>query len=440
MNTIDHIGGTHVNQGALWRAKKVMPPKQASSIQWFGLRTCHYAALLSFLPFSVLYLPVYTNDTAGVMTARDITLFVVWCTTVTILVSKRSLSLREHHCIQLCALALLPAFLGILASVSYDSASPLMRDFFQLTKRFGGSSILTIAVFQCTDRQRTLLAKTAVIALFIMDLVPLTPIYNWFLLPQSVNGGIVHMGFIEDRNAGLLGNPNEFGVVAFLALAIALGGITGRSAWLWKLFASTLAIYAVVSSASRGAMAALMCAGLFLVVNARLSLVKQVAIALAFFILIWAGFEFSDTYKNRMTNALSGDTSDVNFVARLDAQEIAIITSVHYPLGVGLTNIAPATEQYSANSLFGLTSSVGTSDSIFLDYLLATGVGGLACIVLVFRLAWSLVSTKVSSKQCVYLQAGVIGIAVASLSMLSPASVFASPFFFVLLGLHPSRK
>jgi hypothetical protein len=393
----------------------------------------HLGVLALFLPLSIVYLPIYSSEGAGVLTARDVALAVVWCTTTVILFGRQKLNRRGYACLWLCLFALLPGFLGMLSSFSYDSSSPLLGDFLIHMKRFGGPSVLAIAVSFLNERQKSLLAKVAVLALVLAVLLPFTPLGQ--SLSQDANSGGAQVG-VQTRNSGIIFNPNEFGVLAVVSLAIALGGVAGRGAWAWKTAAFAAAAFAVVSSASRAGMAALLCGGLLVIIRSKKSALMRVAVAALLAIPIFIGMRFSDSYQSRMASAVDGENMDLSFIARLDAQWIAINTGVHNPLGVGFINMPTATARYSDASLFGIVTEVNGSDSLYVDYFSATGIAGLACIVATFWIAWRLLSPQDGRTRNLYLQAGLAGVALAALSNVCPASAFTAPFFFVLVGLY----
>jgi hypothetical protein len=328
----------------------------------------------------------------------------------------------------------MPAFLCIFSSINYDPHSPLLRDFLVCIKRFGGPSVLTIAASLSTEKDKSLLAKAAVVALLLAALLPLTPIAQYLPTPPDINTGRHHE---EIRNSGVIFNPNEFAAVAVLVLAIALGGIAGRRAGVWKVAAIGATAYVIVSSGSRGAMAAFFAGAVFLIVKAKTSAMARVAIFAVIALMIGMGLQLSESFKARMGSAVARESADESFTTRLDMQWIGITTGIHNPLGVGIVNAETATSRYSRASIFGLVGATGATDSIYVDYFLETGFAGLSCILLTFWLAWRLVSTKGSGSQGVYLQAGVLAAAVMGFSALSPAAVSVAPFFFLLVGLHP---
>jgi len=358
------------------RTEQAAPSTHGSSSR--AIVNLHFCVLALFLPLSIVYLPVYSSPGAGVLTARDVALAVVWCTTTIVLLGKRTLNRQGYACIWLCVFALLPGFLGLLSSFSYDSNSPLLGDFLMHLKRFGGPSVLAMAVSFLNEREKSLLARTAVLAFVLAVTLPFTPLVQ--SLPQAPNASGAGAA-AENRNSGTIFNPNEFGELAVVSLSIALGAVTGRGAWAWKAAAFGAAAFAVVSSASRAGMAALLCGSLLVVIRSRKSTLMRVAVAALMATLILVGTRFSDSYNSRMASAVDGENMDLSLVGRLDAQWIAINTGIHNPLGVGFINMPTATALYSDASPFGIVTEVNGSDSLYIDFFSATGIAGLACIV-----------------------------------------------------------
>ena len=79
--------------------------------------------------------------------------------------------------------------------------------------------------------------------------------------------------------------------------------------------------------------------------------------------------------------------------------------------------------------------AVTGSDNIYVDFLLGSGIEGLAFLLLCFGTCWRLTTTlSVTSATIVYRSAVVFTLS-AGLATIAPASTFVAPFFFALVGV-----
>jgi hypothetical protein len=403
----------------------------------------HGLLLIIVLPISVIYLPVYTMSNAGTLTLLDSILGLLWVTTMVRVARSRKLSHQQRLGAWLCLAAMLPALFAPFSAFSFRASSPLLAEGLTHIKRFGGPSIVTLALLMCGERLKRKVAKAAVVAALIMFILPLTPLSALLIKPMSLSADADSQYTSDNlfesvgRNSGTIFNPNDFGEIGVLVPFMAIAGINGRRAWLWRVVSIPTAAMIVFTSASRAAMVALICGTLYVLMRSQGSLVKRTLIAASIVIVILAGLLLFPSYKTRMQQAADHSSGDDNAAARVDAQIMAVSAWRHNPLGVGFLNFPAATAPYRDESMFGIVAAVDTSDSIYCDYLLGTGLPGLLAIILCFWLGLRIVREHAVCSGDVCLRAGILAAAIAAMAALSPASVFTAPFFFALIGICP---
>jgi O-antigen ligase len=395
----------------------------------------HRLLLYLLLPLSVTYVPITTQAGLGTLTVRDLVLAALWATTLSLFVDKclthHALTKQYRRAFLILVLANLPALLGVISSLSFDSSTPVLGDACAHLKRFGGPSIITLGLLLAGDAAKYRMAKIATLCLLLLVIVP-----------HNFSGGAMQQFQTEDtsseeeRSSGLLTNPNDFGDVG-VTVAFIVAGVMGRRSQYWTWATIALAAYVIISSASRSAMSAALVAVLFLLFKSRMSLGKKIGLAALTAIIVFGGLHYSGVYRERVTSALSAENPDSSFMARVDAQKISFIAWLHHPLGVGFANMPAATSEFSSDSSY--VYAVNGSDSIYFDFLLATGLVGLSCILGCFVVGGKLISGRWRNNSHDYLVAGLIASATFGLVTVSPASVFVSPFFFALLGSAPTK-
>jgi hypothetical protein len=92
-----------------------------------------------------------------------------------------------------------------------------------------------------------------------------------------------------------------------------------------------------------------------------------------------------------------------------------------------------ATSEFSQNAQ-SFTAVTG-SDSMYFDFLVATGAPGFLCVILCFRNCWRLADFRRLPVEATYLRAGMVAAFVFGIASFAPASVFVAPFFFTVAGL-----
>lgn len=400
------------------------------------------AFALCLLPLStVLYFPLVKVGGSGTVTFNDAWLIVIWVLTSSLLLAKSKLTRNETRALYISGLSILPCFLGVVGALTYDASSPVRSQFFMQFKYLGEASIATVSLLLCSESQKQRVAKCAVLAGILLVVIPLTPVADWLPKPDNVIE-------FEGRYTGTIFNPNDFAAISVFVMCIALGGVRGRWAWLWKGLALAVAGGAIVSSASRAAVVAVFVVVVWTAKNSRASVARKGAIFAALAIAVGSSLLLVSSYRNRMDSAFGSKTVDDNFAGRVDAQIITTNTALHYPLGVGIVNFPVATQEFNSNSLFNNVDLVYTSDSLYCDYFLGSGLAGLLAVLALFVLAWRIIGSNYDKHGRVYLQAGLLGAAAIALASLTPATAFASPFFFLLIGMStgvtnmpsPSRK
>jgi hypothetical protein len=311
-----------------------------------------------------------------------------------------------------------------------------MSDVMQHAKRFGLPAIIPLAILMSPARLLAPIRISAIASLLIMVLTPFTPLAS--LLPTIDEGKDWFVTNAETRQFGSLFNPNDYAYVAILATLIGLshGAIGRRGVSRQNVYAGVgvvAGLVAVITSASRSGMIAALVAVCYLIFRSRFAAVKRLTIIGILTAAALIGWQLSSAYQSRMSTTLEQRMSDPGAASRLEAQSVAMVTWLHYPLGVGFSNMATATAPFSQNAEF--FSEVGGSDSVYIDFLLATGVFGLSCIVLCFRTCWKLGEFRQSAVEAAFLRAGMLAAFCFGLAAIAPASYPVAPFFFTLVGL-----
>lgn len=390
--------------------------------------------VLCILPIStVLYIPLVRVGDTGTVTFNDIWLVLIWGLTGALVLAKKGLTRRDMRGLCISLLAILPCWLGVIGALTYNPSSHLRAQFFVQFKYFGEASIVVTSLLLCSEVQKRRVAKCAVLAGAILILVPVTPMAAWLPRPDTVN-------LFEGRYMGTIFNPNDFAAITVLILCITFGSIQGRFAWLWKALGVAIASIGVVSSGSRAALVGLFVVVLWATVRNRVPITRKAVVIAVLAVSVGVSLATISSYRERIDSAFASKTVDQNFAARLDAQFITTAAALHHPLGVGFVNFPSATQEFNSTSFFETVDLVYTSDSLYCDYFLASGLVGLIAVLLCFTNAWLLVSDTSDKSERIYLQSGVLAIATIALSSLTPATAFSSPFFFILIGMSSARR
>jgi O-Antigen ligase len=316
--------------------------------------------------------------------------------------------------------------------VIFDSQSPLFGDIMRHVKRFGFPAVIPLAMLMSPARRLPRIRVAVIASLLLMVLIPRTPLMA--LLPISSNTVDLSGGAGGDaRASGSLSNPNEYAYVSLLAAFVGLSHAVGmrgnrRSRRLWATLAVVAGLTGIVTSASRSGMAAALVAVAYILFHSKLSHLKKLGTVVVLAAAMLIGWRASAVYQDRMTTAMEERSQDANFAGRVKAQSDAFRAWLNYPFGVGFVNFATA-----INSETPATG--GGSDSIYFDFLLATGAPGFLCIVFCFRNCWKMGDLRQVPVEMTYLKAGMIAAFVFGMASVSPASAFVAPFFFTLVGL-----
>lgn len=417
-----------------WRSASACAPRRP--IPESPLATLHGLLLMLALPFAVLWIPLVRAPGLGTLTISDCVLLLLWGTTLLHLGTKLRKTSSENRALHIAAYAFAPALFGCLGALLFDSRSLLAVDFLQHAKRFGLPSIIPLAMLMSPAKLASRIRVVAIASLLTMVLIPFTPLADML----SVNDVKTNTsgGGRDLRGTGSLSNPNDFGYVALLGALIALSHAAGwRRKAFWRSSLATLAVSAgimgVVTSASRSAMAAALAAAVYLVFHSKISFAKKLSILGILITAMLIGWQVSSVYQDRMGMTIEQNFLEPSTFARIEAQSVAFRTWFHHPLGVGFSNIPTATSEFSQNAQ-SFTAVTG-ADSIYFDFLVATGALGFLCLILCFRNCWRLADFRRTPVEATYLKAGMLAAFCFGLATVSPASYSVAPFFFTVAGL-----
>jgi O-antigen ligase len=180
-------------------------------------------------------------------------------------------------------------------------------------------------------------------------------------------------------------------------------------------------------------MAAALVAAAYLLSQSHFNFKSRVNFVVVLITAMLIGWHFSEVYQDRMSLALEQKTKEPNVLGRVEAQGVAFETWLRHPFGVGFSNLPTATREFS-KSAQSFTEVAG-SDSIYFDFLLATGAPGLLCVILCFRSCWKLADLRRVPDSAVYLKAGMVAAFVFGTAAIAPATYCVAPFFFTVAGL-----
>jgi len=396
----------------------------------------HRLLLTLVLPFTVLWIPLVRNPGLGTLTILDCVLLLIWGTTLLYLGTQPRRCSSQNQAIRIAVYAFAPALFGCLGAVLFDSQSRLTPEILQHAKRFGLPGIIPLAMLMSPAKMVPRIRVVAIASLLTMVLIPFTPLTD--LLPVNDVKTDLSGGKGDLRGRGSLSNPNDFGYVGLLGAVIGLShaaGVPGKRfrRRLWATTAVFVGLVALVTSASRSAMAAAVAAVVYLVSYSQSSLAKKLRVLVIFITAILIGWQFSSIYRDRMAMTTEQTILEPSTFARIEAQSVAFRAWLHHPLGVGFGNMPAATSEFSENAQS--FTAVAGSDSIYFDFLLATGALGFLCLIRCFQNCWRLAGFRRLSVQATYLKAGMVAAFVFGIATVAPASVFVAPFFFTIAGL-----
>jgi hypothetical protein len=388
------------------------------------------------LPFTVLWIPLVRAPGLGTLTILDCLLLLLWGTTLLHLGKKLRKSSGENRAFRIAVYAFAPALFGCLGALLFDSQSRLTPEMLQHAKRFGLPGIIPLAMLMSPAKLVPRIRVVAIASLLTMVLIPFTPLAD--VLPVSDVKTDLSGGKGDLRGIGSLSNPNDFGYVALLGALIGLchaAGVRGKRfrRRLWATVAVSAGLIGVLTSASRSAMAAALAAAVYLVFHSQISFAKKLSVVVILITAMLIGWQFSSVYQDRMAITIEQKILEPSTFARIEAQSVAFRTWLHHPFGVGFSNMPTATLEFSQNAQS--FTAVAGSDSIYFDFLVATGALGFLCLILCFRNCWRLADFRRLPVEATFLKAGMVAAFVFGMASVAPASVFVAPFFFTIAGL-----
>ncbi len=339
------------------------------------------ALLLASVPLAVLWIPVATVPGLGNVAAADVVLLGLW------LVAGVELALRGARGVEgepFVVLAL-AAVVGLLAGLGAEVAGhegTFVLETLLLMKRFGFAAVLPLAAAlfrsRAAGRATRVLTVLCMAAMVLFTLRPELQAY----LPRPTTWDPTAM---DDRPTGLLTNPNDL-AYASVALAVLHAAFLPRPSGPLNraLLAATLAGAAVcvVSSGSRSGLIGSAGALAFLTLASGVRWRSKVVLLAVSGVVIAAGLSTSPLFHERIERFYRQRLGDENVSSRLEAQAIAVQASVAHPLGVGYQNFLPATANLRRRYAFT------TSDSVYVDTLLAAGFLGLAALLGLLAAVW----------------------------------------------------
>lgn len=389
----------------------------------------HGLALIGVLPAAVLWIPIARSSNFGNFTVLDSLLLLLWITTGIRLLATPRWSRSESTAVRIGVYAFAIGVFGCLAALLYGSYSGLTSQLLQQSKRFGFPAILPLAMLVSRTKDLPRMRVAGIVALVF------TVASSYISMAESLPiSGLKEQGV---RASGSLGNANELGYIAVLGALLGLSHAAGslrRGLGRGCLAATAVGagLIGLTTSASRSALAAALIATVYIASKRRLTFAKKLSITIILIGSVIVGWQISSTYQGRMAKVLEDKTQERSTVARIEMQEVAFKTWVHYPLGIGFHNWEAATAEFSQDVQWAARMS--GSDSIYFDFLLSSGVIGFFCLILCFRNCWMLGRFQPSPMEMVYLRAGMLAAFSMGLAAVCPASVCVAPFFFAVVG------
>jgi O-antigen ligase len=383
--------------------------------------------LLCAVAFSLVWFPVARTG-AGTIAGSDAALFALWAVTALDLLL-RGASGVEAETASMVILALAVAALAALGAELSGAGTSGSFEFMLFLKRFGLAAVIPLATSRFgSPGLRTAFRVLTALAMIALVVFVLRPELH-ALLPKPEDW---EEGRETGRAMGLGMNPNNLAYAA-VALAVLHGaflprgaGLVGRLAAVGVLAGAALCV--VVSGSRSGLLGASGALALLLVrssldARARLGLVAGAAAALA------VGLVTSPVFQERLGRVYRLGAAEANVSGRLHAQALAVSASVQHPFGVGYRGIGWATQSARTHYAFE------TTDSVYLDTLLAAGVAGLLALLLLFRAGWRHLARAGPRRRSVtILQAGFVAFLLFGAATVVPISVFLAPLFFTTIA------
>jgi O-antigen ligase len=303
----------------------------------------------------------------------------------------------------------------------------------QFMKRFGLASILPLAAglfrSRATNAWTRVLAAAAIAALVAFTLFPDLQL----VLPRKEDWDPEAFAR-EGRAIGLVANPNDFAYQS-VGLAILHAALLPRRPRILDrvLLGAVLAgsAFCLVSSGSRSAVLGAAGAVSYILLSSGTKGAAKLALIATVLGVVSLGLSQSTVFEERLGSAYRKGLREENVNSRLDAQWIAMRTSLAYPLGVGFSEFEAATERA------GTYLTLPTTDSVYFDTLLGAGFLGLCCLLGLFWTAWRHVgrSVVVGQRRVNLLRAGLLAFLLFGSATVVPVSIFLSPLFFSLVGM-----
>ena len=344
--------------------------------------------------------------------------------------------LAVRRSFKICVFALLAAGSSLFGSMAYGNTSKMTVDLLRLMKEFGFASIIPLGLVLAPKRNiyqlvtlSILLSTSFNVAIQFTGYQDLLPIFVQF----------ADLGYTQRfRPTGAVSNPNDFAYISAMGLAFAVASwMTARGTRLSSravpLVGMLLCLYGIVTSGSRSAIVGVLFGGMFYLARAKNTFETKLWLSVIVALALIIGWNASPVFQRRMDLALTDRLQEPSLGGRIEAQLIAVRTWYESPLGVGVSNMPEATRPYSGDA--EAVVAVTGSDNIYVDFLLGSGIEGLAFLLLCFGTCWRLTTTlSVTSATIVYRSAVVFTLS-AGLATIAPASTFVAPFFFALVGV-----
>jgi O-antigen ligase len=380
------------------------------------------AMLLASVPLSIVWIPVASVPGLGNIALADVVLLGLWAAVAFELTVGGARGVERTPLILVPAAAAIGIFAGLGAEIAGFDRTWILEAL-HLMKRFGFAAILPLAaaLFRARGLARTTRGLTLLCMGAMVLFVAIPSLQSH--LPRPATWDPADM---DDRPTGLLTNANDLAYAA-VGLAVLHAAFLPRRAGLAArlALAATLAgaAYCVLSSGSRSGLLGSTLAVAFVLLVSRVRWRTKALLLAVSVSAIVVGLSASAIFRERMERFYRERLADENVSSRLEAQWIAVQTSVAQPLGVGYQNFLPATSNLRERYAFT------TSDSVYTDTLLGAGFLGLAALVGVLGLAWHQASGRGDDGRRIR-QAGLIAFFFFGTASVIPMSVFVAPLFF----------
>lgn len=378
--------------------------------------------LLLSIPLSVVWLPVASLPGLGNATLTDAVLLALWAAVALELTVRGAAGVPRTPLLLLATTASIGLLAGLGAEISGFERTWVLEAL-QLMKRFGFAAILPLAaaLFRARGLPRAARAVTLLSTGAMVLFVARPELQAHLPRPDAWDPAAM-----DDRPTGLLTNANDLAYAA-VGLAVLHAALLPRRAGLLArlALAATLAGagYCVLSSGSRSGLIGSMLAVAFVILVSRIRWRAKALLVGVTVAAIAAGLSASTIFRDRMDRFYRERLEDENVSTRLEAQSIAVRTSLARPLGVGYLNFLPATANIRERYAFT------TSDSVYTDTLLGAGFLGLAALAAVLGLAWHQASAGRDAGRRIR-QAGLVAFLFFGTASVIPISVFVGPLFF----------